>query len=81
MSKGYVYILTNPSMPGLVKIGMTTRTPDARALELDQTGVPTPFEVYNYFITPDCGYLESRAHHDLEAFREERAALKLVAGQ
>ena len=34
MTAGWVYILTNPSMPGLVKIGLTTRNPTARAAEL-----------------------------------------------
>jgi hypothetical protein len=43
---GYVYCLTNPSMPGLVKIGMTTNDPEERAAELSSaTGVPTPFRV------------------------------------
>lgn len=31
---GWVYVLTNPAMPGLVKIGLTTKTPKARAVEL-----------------------------------------------
>ena len=44
---GIVYALTNPAMPGLVKIGMTSK------LEIDQrknqlyfgsSGVPLPFE-------------------------------------
>lgn len=44
-SLGIVYVLTNPAMPGLVKIGLTTRT-DAktRMMELFSTGVPLPFE-------------------------------------
>lgn len=69
MSKGYVYILTNPSMPGLVKIGRTTRTPEARALELHQTGVPTPFKVEEWVYSPDCAELEASVHVDLEECR------------
>jgi hypothetical protein len=41
---GYIYILTNPSMGGYLKIGRTTRNPRDRAAELScATGVPTPF--------------------------------------
>lgn len=38
-----VYILTNPSMPGLIKIGCTEKTTHERAEELYTTGVPEPF--------------------------------------
>lgn len=42
---GIVYVLINPVMPGLVKIGMTERSEiDARLKELYTTGVPVPFE-------------------------------------
>ena len=42
---GIVYVLTNPAMPGIVKIGKTTRgSVDARLSELYSTGVPVPFE-------------------------------------
>ena len=45
MEYGIVYLLTNPYMPGLVKIGMTSRTDiDQRMRELYTTGVPAPFE-------------------------------------
>ncbi len=41
---GYVYCLTNESIPGLVKIGKTSRDPQERAAEISSsTGVPTPF--------------------------------------
>jgi hypothetical protein len=44
--KGYVYILTNPTMPGIVKIGKTTREPEARLKELNSaTGVAMPFKL------------------------------------
>lgn len=44
--EGFIYCLTNPSMPGLVKIGMTLEEPEDRAAELSAvTGVPTPFDV------------------------------------
>jgi cation transport ATPase len=44
-TEGYVYILTNPVMQGLIKIGKTCRTIEERVKELNGTGVPMPFEV------------------------------------
>jgi len=42
---GIIYVLTNPAMPGLVKIGKTSRdSVHARLTELYSTGVPVPFE-------------------------------------
>lgn len=42
---GIVYVLSNPAMPGLVKIGKTARGDvNARLNELYSTGVPVPFE-------------------------------------
>lgn len=42
--EGIVYVLTNPAMPKLVKIGKTSRGMSARLNELYSTGVPLPFE-------------------------------------
>ena len=43
--QGIVYVLANPCMPGIVKIGMTERSNiEARLKELYTTGVPLPFE-------------------------------------
>ena len=38
-----VYVLTNPAMPGFVKIGYTTNI-QARLKQLHNTSVPVPFE-------------------------------------
>ena len=40
---GVIYILSNPAMPGLVKLGKTTNLP-ARLKSLYGTGVPVPFQ-------------------------------------
>lgn len=43
---GYIYVLSNPSMPGIVKIGRTSRDPNTRLRELNSaTGVPVPFKL------------------------------------
>ena len=42
--KGLVYVLSNPAMPGLVKIGQTTNEITSRMNELSNTGVPLHFE-------------------------------------
>jgi hypothetical protein len=69
VSVGYVYVLTNPSMPGLVKVGKTTRDPEQRALELWQTGVPQPFVVHHYSRVPDCHAAETAVHLGIEDLR------------
>jgi hypothetical protein len=41
-----VYVLTNPAMPGLVKIGMSSQSNTGERLaQLYTTGVPVPFEL------------------------------------
>ena len=44
MNEGIVYVLTNPAMPKMVKIGKTGREVEARLNDLYTTGVPLPFE-------------------------------------
>ena len=44
-NSGIVYLLINEAMPGLVKIGKTTRNdPQLRVDELYNSSVPVPFE-------------------------------------
>ena len=42
--KGWVYVVSNPSMPGLLKIGRTNSAVEVRIKDLDSTGVATPFK-------------------------------------
>ena len=46
---GFVYILSNPSMKDIYKIGYTNGSPIGRAIELSRpTGVPTLFDLVCY---------------------------------
>jgi hypothetical protein len=64
---GHIYILVNPSMEGLVKIGKTTRDPESRAREVSQaTGVPTPFYVAFSILVADCHSAEEYVYAILE---------------
>jgi hypothetical protein len=64
---GWVYVLINPSMEGLVKIGKTARDPSDRARELSgATGVPTPFVVAYDAYFDDCAMAEQFVHAYLE---------------
>ena len=66
--EGYVYILINPSMDGLVKIGMTTRTPEERVKELSSsTGVPIKFILIYQKKVEDCVSCEKAIHNILES--------------
>lgn len=60
---GYLYVLANSAMPGLVKVGKTTRTPSERAGELSGvTGMPTPFIVVYEQLFQDCSSAEAFVH-------------------
>lgn len=69
MGCGFVYILVNEAMPGLVKIGKTKRMPTERSIELFTTGVPQPFVVKFALFTGDMNRLESDIHYELSDCR------------
>jgi hypothetical protein len=65
-----IYILTNPAMPGLIKIGMTERgRVDDRMQELYSTGVPLPFKCFFAYKVENARKAEDALHH---AFGETR---------
>lgn len=75
MSFGCVYAMTNPGMPGLVKIGRTI-DPEFRALQLSRlTAVPASFDlVYASDILDDAALVEAMVHSALRKrrFRQNR---------
>ncbi|WP_421532005.1 GIY-YIG nuclease family protein [Lelliottia amnigena] len=69
-SKGWIYILSNPCMPGLLKIGMTTISPQARAKELSSsTGVPEKFTIEASYFSDDPRGDEARIHAAMSEHR------------
>lgn len=70
---GRVYVLTNPRMAGLVKIGFTLGTVEGRAKELDATGTPEPFEIAYQVEVRGPDDLERRAHDKMGSKRVRNA--------
>jgi hypothetical protein len=70
MARGFIYFITNPAMPSLVKIGMTTRHPLDRMDELSSaTACPQPFKMLALFDTPIPAEAERAIHASLEEYR------------
>jgi len=63
---GFVYVLMNPSMPGLLKIGRTNRSTYERLRELNVTAVPTPFVLAYEALFDDSALAEEFVHAYLE---------------
>ncbi len=58
-----VYVLTNPAMPGLVKIGYTTSNDaNSRIAQLYSTGVPVPFKLEFACRVPNALEVERAMH-------------------
>src|SRR5471030_1096369 len=67
---GYIYFASNSSMPGLLKIGVTTTSPTERLPELHTTGVPTPFVLEACVRVVDASKAEQRIHAVLVKCRQ-----------
>ncbi len=63
MQPGIVYVLSNPAMPDIVKVGITTRDQlKSRMRELFTTGLPFPFDCEYACRVDDCAKVESALH-------------------
>jgi len=71
--QGYVYVLSNPSMPGLLKIGRSINGGKSRAREMYQTGVPAPFTL-EFEMLVDCPEtVEALVHEMLQKQRSSHS--------
>lgn len=67
---GFVYVLRNECMPGIYKIGMTSRAPSQRCDELSAaTSAPVPFEIVCFGRVKGARGVERWFHRHLGGFR------------
>jgi len=66
---GFIYIMSNPAHPGLLKIGQTGRDPDIRRKALSSTGVPQEFVIEYQALSSDYEELEKKIHRKLSDVR------------
>jgi hypothetical protein len=68
--KYWIYVLSNESMPDVIKIGHTKQSPKERANQISSaTGVATPFKVEYAFKCHEGEFLEAEIHKHLESCR------------
>ena len=66
----WVYILSNPSLPNMLKIGYTKNEPETRAKQISaSTGVALPYKVEWAFQCFNGEQLEQEVHRELETYR------------
>lgn len=89
--KGWIYVISNKAMPGLVKVGYSSKDPELRAEELNHTGSPHPYDVDYKMLAEEPHQIEQKAHRALSLKRERKewfrcspedaiAAIKQVVG-
>lgn len=60
---GWLYVITSPSLPGLVKLGCTRRlNPALRVRELSSSSLPEPYHAHCFVFSDDCFELENNIH-------------------
>ncbi len=73
MAKGWIYVLSNETFTGLLKVGYSDRDPTARIEELFTTGVPTPFIIEYYGLVEEAREVEAAFHKKAEKFRKNKS--------
>lgn len=68
--KGWIYIITNKSMPNLVKVGYSTEDPEIKANALYSAAVPYPYVVEYDALVNEPSEIEQKTHEILEDYLE-----------
>lgn len=75
--RGWVYVITNSSMPNLVKLGFSLKDPEFRAKELEGSGIPTPYQVAYMALVKSPRDLEQFLHLHFREFRSGKEWFKI----
>lgn len=65
--RGWVYVITNKSLPGLVKIGFSSKDPSLRARQFDEAALPHPYEVVYDILVANPFQMEQTIHRYLKS--------------
>ena len=79
--EGWVYVMENRAMPGLVKLGQSTHIPEWRARQLSSTSVPYPFTVAYRALVDDYRRVETASKAVLGRCREGKEFYRCGPGQ
>ena len=61
---GWLYVISSPSLPNMVKIGCTRRlVPTIRVKELSSSSLPYAFRTHGFVFSNNCFELETQMHH------------------
>lgn len=77
---GWLYVISSPSLPGLVKLGCTRRlNPALRVRELSSSSLPEPYHAHCFVFSDDCFELENNIHKyfDKERVNPDREFFRL----
>lgn len=67
---GWLYVISSPSLPNMVKIGCTRQAlPMQRIYALSSSSLPFPFKAHCFVFSDDCFELESNMHKYFDAQR------------
>ena len=74
---GWVYVISNPSLNNMVKIGVTRRlSPMDRVNELGSASVPFKFGVHSIIFSEDAFKLKQDLHKDFDSYRVNKKKKK-----
>lgn len=68
---GWVYVIHSPSLPGMVKIGVSRRLngPYERVRELSSSAIPEPYSIDGFCFNEDAFELENKMHKYFDSVR------------
>src|SRR5690606_10124876 len=70
--KGWVYVTSNEALPGLLKVGFSSKDPKVRAAELDLAGLPHPHIVEYEVLVEDPQSVERTVHQRLKEYHHRK---------